>query len=91
MAAHTIYVMFKMAELLGLEVMSDLSGLIPMCMYEEYLLSGLTGVKKEDNFEDYIGYLCISDPLLDQERLRSLLRHGKIRRNHSLLFPVRDT
>ncbi len=76
MTAHTIYAMFRMAELLGLDAMSELSGLPAMCMYEEYLFSGLTGIKKEDNLEAYIEYLCGLNPLLNQERLRSLLRHG---------------
>ncbi len=76
MTTHTIYAMFRMAELLGLDVMSELSGFPAMCMYEEYLFSGLTGIKKEDNLEAYIEYLCGLNPLLNQERLRSLLRHG---------------
>ena len=76
MTAHTIYAMFRMAELLGIDAMSKLSGLPAMCMYEEYLFSGLIGIKREDNLEAYIEYLCVLNPSLNRERLRNLLQHG---------------
>lgn len=75
-AVRIIYAMFRMAELLGVDVMAELSDLPAVCMCEEYLFSGLTGIRREDNLEDYIEYLCILNPSLNRDRLRNLLRHG---------------
>ncbi|MCR5733678.1 MAG: RiPP maturation radical SAM C-methyltransferase [Lachnospiraceae bacterium] len=69
----TLYPMFRMAELMDADLIKELSSIPSRSMFEEYIFSHLTGLKRTDDLDRYIRYACLKKNDTDHQRVKENL------------------